>query len=64
MKKKVVKATIGEYHTYVSWTYTPNPKTKKQKQVNKNLLALFGKVGQMYLDSLPKKKKLDKPNKV
>jgi hypothetical protein len=54
-KKKPVMATIGEYHTYVSWTYTPKPKTKEERLVNLNLLALFGKVGAMAVRSLRKK---------
>jgi hypothetical protein len=53
--KKATKATVGEYHTYVSWTYTPNPKTAEERRVNRNLLALFGKIGQMVVDSMKRK---------
>jgi hypothetical protein len=53
--KKTAKATLGEYHDYVSWTYTPKPKTAEERRVNRNLLALFGKIGQMAVDLMRRK---------
>jgi hypothetical protein len=35
----------------------PNPRTKKQREVNLNLLILFGEIGQMAVRSLKKKNK-------
>lgn len=55
-----MKAVIGEYRTYVSWTYTLNPKTKKQREVNRNLLALFGDIGKIAVELMKKDKKRKK----
>lgn len=42
-----MEATISGYKDYVSLTYTPKPKTKKEKEMNKKLLDLFGEPGRM-----------------